>query len=75
MESPLWYVNASMCSHRAVCGYLVTLQRALPAKSDHAGNSLAAATAAPHGGHVVIKEGALIYSGITAAGLATWRNG
>lgn len=44
------------------CVHLVTLHRALPVKADHMRQAFTAAAAAPHGGHVMVKEWTVICS-------------
>lgn len=48
-----------------VCVHLVTLHRAFPTEADYMRQTFTAATAAPHGGHVVVKEWTVVCSGIT----------
>ena len=40
--------------------HLVTLHGAFPVEPNHLGQALAATAAAPHGGHVVVKEWTVI---------------
>lgn len=40
--------------------HLITLQRTFPVKSNRVGQALTAATAAPHGRHVIVKERTVI---------------
>lgn len=42
--------------------HLVTLNRAFPVEADHMRQAFAAAAAAPHGGHVMVKEWTVIFS-------------
>lgn len=47
-----------MCS----CVHLITLHRAFPVEANHMRQAFATATAAPHGGHVIVKEWTVICS-------------
>lgn len=51
-------LNSRICVHS--CSHLVALHRAFPVEADHMRQAFTAAAAAPHGGHVVVKERTVI---------------
>lgn len=57
--------KSAVCFHICrLCIHLITLHRAFPVEANHMRQAFAAAAAAPHGGHVIVKERTVICSDI-----------